>query len=277
MPAARAFSIEGCERVEVDGGENDGRGLEQDGVVHLALLQVGLVVGVERDDLVAHAAPGTSRWPRPTRSGTRPAVSAPCSRSCPWTRRRRASRDRSRPPRGSWSEVCVGDSWTSPLLFDAAGPFGLVSWAVPSWASPVIMRTTSSGLVFARATSPATTPWRITTMRSATWKAWAMMWVMMMTPMPWAAMRLDHLEAAPRLLDAEGREGLVEQHQLAAPVDEAVEFDRLALAAGEMLDIGAQATGCGFRHWPWPRPRRPPSRLPAGPECRSTASRSRGP
>ena len=51
---------------------------------------------------------------------------------------------------------------------------------------------------------------------------------------------LDHLEAAPRLLDAERRERLVEQHQLAAPMDEAVELDRLALAAREMLDIGAE-------------------------------------
>ena len=77
-------------------------------------------------------------------------------------------------------------------------------------------------------------------MRSATWKACAMMWVMMTTPMPWAGDALDHVEAAPRLLDAQGRERLVEQHQLAAPMDEAVELDRLALAAGEMLDIGAQ-------------------------------------
>ena len=36
--------------------------------------------------------------------------------------------------------------------------------------------------VFDRGTSPATTPWRITTIRSATWKACCMMCVMMMTP-----------------------------------------------------------------------------------------------
>ncbi len=42
---------------------------------------------------------------------------------------------------------------------------------------------------------------------------------------------LDHLEAAAGLLDAERGEGLVEEHELAAPVDEAVELDRLALAA----------------------------------------------
>ena len=42
---------------------------------------------------------------------------------------------------------------------------------------------------------------------------------------------LDEVEAAPRLLHAERREGLVEQHQLAAPMGKAVEFDCLALAA----------------------------------------------
>ena len=42
--------------VEVDGGEHDGRRLQQDRVVHLALLQVGLVVGVERHDLIANIA-----------------------------------------------------------------------------------------------------------------------------------------------------------------------------------------------------------------------------
>ena len=50
----------------------------------------------------------------------------------------------------------------------------------------------------------------------------------------------DHVEAAPRLLHAECGERLVEQHELAAPMDEAVELDRLALAAGQMLDLGAQ-------------------------------------
>ena len=77
-------------------------------------------------------------------------------------------------------------------------------------------------------------------MRSATAKACAMTWVMMMTPMPLRAHALDHLEAAARLLDAERRERLVEQDELAAPVDEAVELDRLALAAGQMLDIDAE-------------------------------------
>ena len=48
---------------------------------------------------------------------------------------------------------------------------------------------------------------------------------------------LDHLQAAPGLLDAERREGLVEEHELAAPVDEAAELDRLALAAREVLDL----------------------------------------
>ena len=35
----------------------------------------------------------------------------------------------------------------------------------------------------------------------------------------------DHGEAAPRLLDAERGEGLVEEDELAAPVDETVELD----------------------------------------------------
>ena len=44
---------EGCSGVEIDRGQDDRRGLQRDHVVHLALLQVGLVVGVERHDLVA--------------------------------------------------------------------------------------------------------------------------------------------------------------------------------------------------------------------------------
>ncbi len=82
-------------------------------------------------------------------------------------------------------------------------------------------------------------------MRSATWKACCMMWVMMTTPMPWLATCADHVEAAPGLLDAERGEGLVERHQLAAPVDEAVELDRLPLAAREVLDLGAQRRDAG--------------------------------
>ena len=82
-------------------------------------------------------------------------------------------------------------------------------------------------------------------MRSATAKACAMTWVMMITPMPRARDPLDHLEAAPGLLDAERGEGLVEEDELAAPVDEAVELDRLALAAGEMLDIDAERRDVG--------------------------------
>ena len=51
---------------------------------------------------------------------------------------------------------------------------------------------------------------------------------------------LDHLKASPRLFDAKGREGLVQQHELAAPMDEPVQFDRLPLTAGKMLDIDAE-------------------------------------
>ncbi len=50
----------------------------------------------------------------------------------------------------------------------------------------------------------------------------------------------NHLQPSPRLLDAKCRERFVEQHQLTAPMDETVQLDRLALPAGEMLDIGAQ-------------------------------------
>ena len=82
-------------------------------------------------------------------------------------------------------------------------------------------------------------------MRSATWKACAMMWVMIDDADALVAHPLDHLEPAPRLLDAERREGLVEQHQLAAPMDEAVELDRLALAAGKMLDIDPERRDVG--------------------------------
>ena len=48
------------------------------------------------------------------------------------------------------------------------------------------------------------------------------MWVMMTTPMPWAAILLDRVKATARLLDAERGKRLVEQHQLAAPMDKAV-------------------------------------------------------
>ena len=41
---------------------------------------------------------------------------------------------------------------------------------------------------------------------------------------------LDHLEPPPGLLDAERGKGLVQQHELAAPMDEAVELDRLSLS-----------------------------------------------
>ena len=82
-------------------------------------------------------------------------------------------------------------------------------------------------------------------MRSATAKACAMTWVMRMTPMPRRAHAVDGLEAAAGLLDAERGEGLVEDDELAAPVDEAVELDRLALAAGEVLDVGAEAGDAG--------------------------------
>ena len=51
----------------------------------------------------------------------------------------------------------------------------------------------------------------------------------------------DHLEAAAGLLDAQSREGLIEQHQFATPMCKAIEFDSLALTAGEIFNIGAQA------------------------------------
>src|SRR6185312_14928836 len=57
---------------------------------------------------------------------------------------------------------------------------------------------------------------------------------------------LDQLEAAVGLADAEGGEGLVEQYELAAPMNEAAQLDRLALAAAQILhrrgdrrDLGA--------------------------------------
>ena len=53
MPAARAFSIDGFKRVEVDRRQHDRLRLQIDDVIHLALLQVGLVVGIERHRLVA--------------------------------------------------------------------------------------------------------------------------------------------------------------------------------------------------------------------------------
>ena len=43
----------GFQRIEIDGGEDDGRRLQGDDVVHLGLLHVGLVVGIQRLHLIA--------------------------------------------------------------------------------------------------------------------------------------------------------------------------------------------------------------------------------
>src|SRR5690606_26775107 len=51
---------------------------------------------------------------------------------------------------------------------------------------------------------------------------------------------LDHFKAPPGLLDAERRKRFVQQDELAAPVDEAVELNGLALATCKMLDPRAQ-------------------------------------
>ena len=51
---------------------------------------------------------------------------------------------------------------------------------------------------------------------------------------------LDQLQPAPGLGYAQGGERLVEQHQPAAPMDEAGQLDRLPLAARERVDTGAQ-------------------------------------
>jgi hypothetical protein len=56
---------------------------------------------------------------------------------------------------------------------------------------------------------------------------------------------LDQLEAAVGLAHAEGGEGLVEQHQLAAPMDEAAELDGLALAAAQILHGGGDRGDLG--------------------------------
>ena len=61
MPAARAFSIEGTKRVEIDRGKHDRTRLQVDHVVHLALLQIGLVVGIEGHRLIADIPRETSR------------------------------------------------------------------------------------------------------------------------------------------------------------------------------------------------------------------------
>ena len=56
MPAARAFSTPGHDGVEVDRVHDDRIRLQLDHVLELVELQVGPVLGVERDHLVAHLA-----------------------------------------------------------------------------------------------------------------------------------------------------------------------------------------------------------------------------
>ena len=55
---------------------------------------------------------------------------------------------------------------------------------------------------------------------------------------PLALDPVHQVQAAPGLLHAERGEGLVEQHQLAAPVHEAAQLDRLALTAGQVFHVG---------------------------------------
>ena len=56
MPAARAFSTPGHDGIEVDRVHDDRIRLQLDHVLELVELQVGPVLGVERDHLVAHLA-----------------------------------------------------------------------------------------------------------------------------------------------------------------------------------------------------------------------------
>ena len=63
MPAARAFSIAGLRALKSTAARMIASGLSVDDVVHLALLDVGLVVGIERHRLVADVASGTFRSP----------------------------------------------------------------------------------------------------------------------------------------------------------------------------------------------------------------------
>ena len=82
-------------------------------------------------------------------------------------------------------------------------------------------------------------------MRSATWKACSTLWVITTIATPAPPDLLDQLEAAPGLLHAERGERLVEEDQPAAPVHEAAQLDRLALAAREVLDRGADRGDAG--------------------------------
>src|SRR6185312_9764241 len=56
---------------------------------------------------------------------------------------------------------------------------------------------------------------------------------------------LDQLEAAVGLADAEGGERLIQQHELAAPMDEAAELHGLALAAAQILHGGGDVRDLG--------------------------------
>ena len=274
MPAARSFSMPGLIASKSTAARMTAAGFEVQHVVDLVELQVAAVLPVERDHLVADVA--HELGDRVDRAGLelveqrrhevidlalrlreRGAEAA--------TRRARPSGPPPRQMRQSLFMRFLPACWlVQPRsdAFDVAGD-------------------QADDLVGAGRFGPRgrrrRLPWRRTTMRSATAKACAMTCVMMMTPMPAATHPLDGLEPAPGLLDAERGERLVEHHQLAAPMHEAVELDRLALAAGEMLDRGAQRGDAACRRPRAPSRSRPPSRGRAAPGCRGRCASVRGP
>ena len=90
-------------------------------------------------------------------------------------------------------------------------------------------------------TSPRRSPRRSTTMRSATSKTSARLWLITTTPSPRSRRRLISSSTWRGLRDAERGGRLVEDHHLGVAEQRAGDRHRLALAAGERADLGAHA------------------------------------
>src|SRR5262249_8289811 len=142
---------------------------ELDLVVELVHLRVGLVLAIEGNDLVADVA--HELLDRVDRAGLKLVEQGRNEiddLALRFGRHRGGGGERGRNG---------GARDQAEKMSHALAPFclsGLFVARAKRPMSPVIMRTTSSAVVVSVATLPATTPWRSTTMRSATAKACAM-------------------------------------------------------------------------------------------------------
>ena len=92
-------------------------------------------------------------------------------------------------------------------------------------------------------------PSRRTTIRSATSKTSARLWLITTTPRPRSRRRLISVEHLRGLRHAERRRRLVEQHDLRLAEQRAGDRDLLALAAGERPDLACAGSGSSPRGW----------------------------